>query len=395
MAKTTGTGSGVWRPPGWAPVEAAAFLRSLMEDSPALAAWAQSRPDASWADWLARLGLAPFAWRRLKATGCSGTLAAPLAHALRTAYYGAAADAELHGNELRAILACLSQAGVSPILFKGAALAYTAYPDPACRPMGDLDLWLTEEGMNLARVALAALGYRELCKPERPLDLQQHSSGEVQMVSAAPGSGLVELHWGMFAGEWVRRTATIDNAGIRARVRPIQVLGCPAWTPAPEDAIVQLAVHVAVNHQMAYPGVRGLLDIALLARTDTVEWPAVAERARAWRVATTTWLVLSMTDALFGLAGARSALRDLAPPAARQALLRRFVDQQHVLEGRDMTNGPRRLAFQLCLVDHVPDALRLVGRTLWPEPAWLRARYGSGGPAIRMQHLRQAARGKI
>ena len=54
---------------------------------------------------------------------------------------------------------------------------------------------------------------------------------------------------------------------------------------APEDAIIQLAAHLAVSHQMAAPGLRGLLDVALLARSQPIGWQAVAERRTlgAWR----------------------------------------------------------------------------------------------------------------
>ncbi len=30
------------------------------------------------------------------------------------------------------------------------------------------------------------------------------NAGELQLTSTAPGSGLVELHWGSFSGEWLR-----------------------------------------------------------------------------------------------------------------------------------------------------------------------------------------------
>jgi hypothetical protein len=175
----------------------------------------------------------------------------------------------------------------------------------------------------------------------------------------------------------------------------MKTAGCDAWTLAPEDATIQLAAHIAVNHQMSYPGVRGLLDLALLARTQAIDWAGLAERARAWRLSTCTWLVLTLTDKLLGLDGAKAAIASLTPRATRRAVLRRLVDEQHVLEGRDMTGGPRRLAFQLLLVDRPKDAARLVGRTLWPEPAWLRSRYGAGGLEVRARHLSRAARGRV
>ncbi len=390
-----GPAPAVWQPPGWSPQGAVAFSRSLIADDDGLRRWAASGPDTGWGDWLRGQGIAPYTWRRLKAIGCGDALPSVCAASLRSAYYTAAGDAELHRAELAAALARLAESGVTPILFKGAALAYTAYPDPACRPMGDLDLWVAAEAMPAARAALATMGYAEHGKDDRPLAIQAQMSGEVQLVGRAPGQGLIELHWGAFAGEWLRRTAAIDHQGLFCRARRASIAGREAWTLAPEDALIQLAVHLAVNHQMAYPGIRGLLDVALLSRAEKVDWPALAERAKGWRVGAATWQVLAMTDALLGLPGADEAIASLTPPASQQASLRRFVTEATVLAGKDITGGPRRFAYQLALVDRPRDAARLIGRTLWPESGWLKARYGSTGPVIRARHLAGAARGRI
>jgi hypothetical protein len=123
-------------------------------------------------------------------------------------YYNAAGDAELHTRELADVLAVLVAAGVTPVLFKGAVLAHAAYPDPACRPMGDLDLWIDVAAMPRAQAALESLGYVQRLKAERPVALQAQRAGEIQLAGRAPGSGLVELHWGVFAGEWLHLTAS-------------------------------------------------------------------------------------------------------------------------------------------------------------------------------------------
>ncbi len=275
-----------WQPPGWSPPGAVAFLHGLIEGGEALAAWARSEPDVRWGKWLVAQGLAPYAWRQLKALGAANALPVELRETLRGAHYAAVADAELHTVELRNVLNCLAAAGVAPVLFKGAALAHSVYPDPACRLMGDLDLWVTADAMPLAQRALVQTGYCEHNKSDRPTDMQRQMSGEVQLVGSNPGQGLVELHWGTFAGEWLRRTGAVDEAEILCRAQPVQAAGCDAWTLCLEDALLQLAVHLAVNHQMAYPGVRGLLDVALLARVQGVDWETLAERAAAWRVKT-------------------------------------------------------------------------------------------------------------
>ena len=391
----------VWQPPGWSPQGAVDFLHGLTDGAgPCLAAWARGEPDPSWAEWLRGLGLAALAYDRVRAAGLLPELPGELRERLRGAYYAAVADAELHTQELAAVLGALAQgrrgrSGVQRRQPGASRLSRSGLPaDGGPGPVGH------RGGDALAREVLAGLGYVERGKAERPLALQAGRDGEVQMVGTAAGSGLVELHWGLFAGEWLQRTAAVDSAGIRSRAIPVTLAGHAARTLAAEDAIVHLAVHLAVNHQMAYPGLRGLVDISLLARPDgvqpqSVDWRAVVVRARAWRVAVATWLALSLAAELLGLPGAERAVAALRPSAARRRLLRRFVDGQAVLEGRDMTGGPRRFAYQLLLVDRPVDALRLLGRALWPEGSWLAARYGAAGLRVRMRHVAAALRGRV
>lgn len=78
---------------------------------------------------------------------------------LHGAYMAGAAQALLRERELRAVLSTLSEAGIIPTLFKGAVLARTVYPTAACRPMGDLDLWIDDAQMPRAIEALEASGY--------------------------------------------------------------------------------------------------------------------------------------------------------------------------------------------------------------------------------------------
>ena len=213
---------------------AVSFLRAFVApDTAALGVWATTaRPDARWADWLLRHQLASFAFYRLRQADVLARLPAEFSGALRGMYYNAAGDAELHRRELADVLAVLDAAGVTPVLFKGAVLAYTAYPDPACRPMGDLDLWIDLDAMPRAQAALEGLGYVQRLKAERPVALQAQREGEIQLVGRTPGSGLIELHWGVFAGEWLHRAAAVDDIGIRGRAVSVTITGRPrCWRP--------------------------------------------------------------------------------------------------------------------------------------------------------------------
>lgn len=401
MALAQAQAPALWKPADRQPPGAAAFLRWIAsaagpgEDElpPSLG---ERERAGEWQEWLRGQGLAAYSYHRLKGAALLPRLDASLQAALRQAYYAAVADAELHRAELAGLLDALSGAGVIAVPFKGAVLAYTAYPDPACRPMGDLDLWVMPEAMALAKAALEDAGYRQYKKADRPAELQAQFGGEIQL-AAGGGRGLVELHYAVLAGEWVRQTTTIARDCIGCRCAPFSLAcapGCEAWRLAAEDAVLQLAVHLAVNHQMSYPGVRGLLDVVLQARSQPPDWMVLAQRARAWRVATATWLVLSLADEVLGLDEAQAAIATLRPGAARRRLLAKFSNAQTLLAGRDLTRGAARFAFQLLLVDRPRDAARLLVRTVWPERAWLRLRYGQAGWRVRLGHVAGVLRGR-
>ncbi len=342
--------------------------------------------------WLRAQGLDGLTWQSWREEFEPDT-AAGLSE-LGAGHYAAVARAEVQRRELQRVLEALAVQGVVPILFKGAALAHTVYPSPACRAMGDLDLWVTAGEMPRAQAALERLGYVESSKPTRPLALQRLMRNEVPMVGTRPGLGLVELHWSAFGGEWLRQVTNIDLAGIRARAARVRVAGQPARVMSPEDSLIQLAAHMAVNHNLAAPWLRTLVDVTLLVRKQGVDWSLIVERARAWRLATATWRVLSLAVDLAGLEEAKPAVAQLAPVPVRRWWLDRAANAASLVEMRDMTRGPFRFVYLLLLADCARDALRLLARALWPDRDWLEARYGRSNLAVQLRHLVSAARGR-
>jgi hypothetical protein len=345
-------------------------------------------------DWLIEQGLAALIWHGWFGRGIPA-LPEEFILCLRTAYYMAIGDAELHHQEIKRILHALTEARLTPVAFKGAALAYTVYPDTACRPMGDIDLWLPDEQMPQAQAVLEELGYGAKAKTTRPRALMIRARNELPMYGTRSGSGLVELHWGVFPGEWLLQTTCIDDAELRARAMPAQLAGQPALILTPEDNVIQVAVHLAINHNMSSPWLRGLMDIALLARHYPIDWIVIVQRARDWRVATAVWLVLSLTVDMTGLEEAADVVRQLQPSALRCGLIHRFANAETLVEMRDLSASKRRYVFLLLLVDRPRDAVKLVFRALWPEREWLIARYGRYSFATRLRHLIDAARGRI
>jgi hypothetical protein len=342
-------------------------------------------------DWLRQQGLAPLTWFTCQSAKLPATIGQPL----QQAYYSAVGDADLHQRELQDVLRGLQAHNIHPVIFKGAALCWSVYPDPACRPMGDLDAWIKPAELTTAQTVLGELGYRQIINPDRPPQLMEHYHGEIHMTGSRAEQGLIELHLSVFLGEWLRHTANVDEAAVRARAVSALWHNERVDVLAAEDAVLQLIVHLAINHQMSFFTLRSLVDIALLARHDAVDWNIIAQRARAWRLATATWLVLSLAVDLAGLNEAAEAEQQLRPSAMRRRMLEYFATPEALVAMRDLSARRWRYVFLLLLIDRGRDVAKLILRTLWPERAWLSARYGRCTFATRVRHFFGAARGKI
>lgn len=360
-----------------------AFLRALGDPDPAaLARWVARRdlpPD--WADWIVAQSLGPYLLRRLQASGAHQALPPGALATLRADYYQAVAANAIQRRELADILEVLGTAGIKGVLLKGTALAYTVYDEPACRLKGDIDIWVQFEELDPAISALRGLGYQPADKADRPRALMQLVGGEQQMVSPIPGTGLVELQWPAFRGEWIRHTAQVDHQGIHRRCLPLQVEGRDALVMAPEDVLIHLCHHLAISHQFGHPWVRGLLDIHLVVQRFNPDWSEVVTHASEWRLATVAWTVLGLAQSLLDTPIPVGALQALAPAPWRRRTIEWLCLEQRLLEMSAGGYSRQRFWIQLLLTDRARDARRLVARGLCPESAWLRARYGVRSPA--------------
>jgi hypothetical protein len=260
--------------------------------------------------------------------------------------------------------------------------------------MSDIDLWVHSNEMFDAQKALEQQGYVQNFRETRPLAMQPHFDGEIQMRGTLNGQSCVEVHWGVFPGEWLRYTTQVDRAAIWGRTTLGHVLGQEVRFLAPEDALIQVIVHLAVNHQMSLHPLRSLVDMALLIEQG-IAWPLVEERARAWRLAQVTGLTLSLLCDVFALSEPRPAAERLLPAGGRKQLLYRFADAQALIARPTLSSGKKRFFYLLALPDRWRDSARLLGRTLWPEPEWLQARYGAATWPIRLRHTASAFTGEI
>ena len=176
----------------------------------------------------------------------------------------------------------LEQAGHAPIALKGAWLGAQAYPEPAQRPMRDLDLLVPLAGVRAAYELLLEAGYREAEPPEMALDdvirLDKHMP-----ILVSPRGTMIELHHHLWEpdGRLDHASPATDEVALRARA----VLGSDGIRYlAPQDTLAHLIVHAVYSHRLDC-GPLLLPDINFLLRAAPIDWPQFWDQARSghWR----------------------------------------------------------------------------------------------------------------
>jgi hypothetical protein len=361
-----------------------AFLKALAGRDPALLRRWVTREEltADRARWAIAQNMGPYLFHRLQRADALQSLPQEARALLQGAHYQAVAANTIQRRELANVLEALEAADVEVVLLKGTALAYTVYADPVSRLKGDIDAWIQADRLPAAIAALDRLGYASREKTDRPSELTSLVGGEQQMVSRIPGTGLIELQWPAFRGEWTRHTARVDHDGIRARCLPIAVEGRRALVMAPADILIHLCHHQAISHQFSFPGVRGLLDLHLIVEGTGLDWREVVACAHIWRLSTVVWTMLSLTRQLLDSPIPDDVLNALAPAPWRRRAIRRLQLKRMLIEMTPAGYRRRRFWIQLLLIDRSRDVARLVVRGLFPGDAWLRARYGVSTGAL-------------
>lgn len=220
----------------------------------------------------------------------------------------------LRQRALQQLGGVLRKAAVDALAIKGAGLAADCYPRPWQREMTDIDLLVRRRDLPAAERALLAAGCRAPALPGRPHT--RHDLGAQMFVYQLGSVSLpIDLHAQL--DKIVTRPIDYDAVFARARATPsLEELRIPDHL----DHLLFVVLHAATSgftHDASW------IDLELLLR----ENPSVAmliERARAWRLATPTWLMLETLSELGSSSVPRDAIRALRPPQWQRRALKLF-----------------------------------------------------------------------
>ena len=200
------------------------------------------------------------------------------------------------------ILPALEELNTPVIVLKGGALAFMLYPNPALRPMGDLDILVSRDQIPQSARLLETIGYLEDTISEGRISGQLSHHIHLSGNQAKPIT--VELHYSLgqgssnfnrdFSLDWYWKDLcpfTFENKVFKN-----------AYIFAPASMLLHLAVHLVLQHGETNMGLLKYYDIHLLVTRwgDQIDWPELSEQARIQGKVTALYTALSSCVARFG-----------------------------------------------------------------------------------------------
>ncbi|MEM2001564.1 MAG: nucleotidyltransferase family protein [Candidatus Methanomethylicaceae archaeon] len=278
-------------------------------------------------------------------------------------------------DELDHIAAWLAEENIQVVALKNGGIARGIYRCPGCCPMGDLDVLIEKSHFRRSHRILLDKGYRfEFRSPLEKPDLEfaeRNGSAEYRKVLPNGETLWLELQWRPVAGRWIRPDQEPLAEELIARSMPIPSTAVRLL--APEDNLIQVALHTAKHSYVRSPGFRLHLDIDRIVRYQTVNWHLFLSCVLALQVKTPVYFSLAIPKALFNTPIPDEVLGRLRPPPWKERLIMRWLERVGLFnpDERKFSNAGF-IVFSALLYDD----LRGFWRAIFPPAKWMHQRYG-------------------
>lgn len=212
-------------------------------------------------------------------------------------------------RRLEELLVGLNQAGIEPVVLKGAALAETVYGSWTERPMSDIDLLLDPSELDRARAIAMRFGWSSDDSVPSEAGYAEHHHLPPLVDDA--GSGLrLELHRSVFP---TGHPFAVTSQQIAEASRRIAVGAGWARVMESHQHLVHVAIHFVWSHEVRSGAWRAFRDLAALMRSGSIDAGALMHTAREWRASSCLYWLLHLARSLAGVSVSEEMLRRLRP----------------------------------------------------------------------------------
>ena len=260
--------------------------------------------------WAVATGLGPLLHHVTR--GDARRESAPLWPRVQSAYLTATVVGAEQQEAMREILDRCAERGCTLTLLKGVSIANDRYPEPALRPMGDIDVLVPERDVPVVEAVLTALGYGQRSPAPDEFYATHHHT---MPFFDARRRVWVEVHHRLSSprpGQAFEDVLGPDH--VSANVEPVQFLGRRAMRLTKAVQVLYVATHWASRFQLV-GGAIPLMDAVYLLKPDagSLAWSDVlAALARAPRTAAHLYALLTYLASRKVVPLAAELLHDLA-----------------------------------------------------------------------------------
>ena len=206
----------------------------------------------------------------------------------------------------------LQAVGVTPIFFKGAALAYSVYDSPELRPRSDSDVLIREQDYAIAREILVSLGYTETLTCE-----ELFGQVRFQRITSLGITHAIDVHWRISTQSLFADLVSYDE--MAASSIPLRLPGSCVRGAGLVQALLLACVHPVMHHRNEEVLI-WLYDVHLLAQLlSDDDWRRFASLARARGVRAICAEQLARASQRFGTCVPETVAADLNRIEDREA----------------------------------------------------------------------------
>ncbi len=306
-------------------------------------------------DYAVEGGVAPMVYVRLLED--QGHIPAEVIRRLHDFYILAAAENMEYLSCAREIFEICRDKDIEIIALRGINFANTLYPDPALRPLSDIDLLVRPEQSDQLTAGLTSLGYWNI-----PGHLHQWTNAKV----------IVDVHTDLVGGDRIaarRRAVDINMDAVWASSTLSATVDGQLRKLAWEDEVLTCGLH-AIKHSC--DRILWFVDMALMIEDRKEEdWHRLIDRARAFKLEKPTYYAFSYLQNTIGSSIPDYVLESLHPNHTGW-LERRCMER--VLTGQQ--TGRFGELFTLFMMDHITDRWAFIKETCFPQRDVLEQSYG-------------------
>lgn len=278
--------------------------------------------------------------------------------------------------ELDRVAARLAEEDIPLVALKNGGIARGIYPCPGCVPMGDLDVLIEKSHFRKAHEILIEEGYHfEFRSPLEKADLNgAEASGGAEYWKILPDGRKLwfELQWRPVAGRWIQPNQ--EPPADELIVRSISIPDSAVRLLAPEDNLLQVALHTAKHTYVRAPGFRFHLDVErIVCAYPNLDWKYFVEQVQKLRVKTAVYFSLMIPHELFETPIPDTVLATLRPPAWKEGLMVRWLGRVGLFNPKEKKfSKPGYILFNMLLYDDFRGLLW----GIFPSREWMKQRYG-------------------